>query len=237
MNSEIKILVIEDELPISRFLNVLMSGHDYQIQTAETAKLGQQIAANWSPHLILLDLGLPDLDGITLVKELRSWTSTPIIVISARNKESDKVAALDAGANDYLTKPFGSDELLARVRVALRLFARDTLTTPTRFSFGDVSVDLGLKIVKRNDEQIKLTKTEYNILKYLCKNAGKVVTHKQILKEVWGNNYTEHSHYVGIHVAQLRRKVEKSPAQPLHILTETGVGYRLVDAVDVDIDE
>lgn len=232
MNSEIKILVIEDELPISRFLNVLMGGHDYQVQTAENAKLGQQLAANWSPHLILLDLGLPDMDGIDLVKELRSWTNTPIIVISARNKESDKVAALDAGANDYLTKPFGSDELLARVRVALRMFARETLTTPTRFSFGNTTVDLGLKMVKRNNEQIKLTKTEYNILKYLCVNAGKVVTHKQILKEVWGNNYTEYAHYVRIHVAQLRRKVEENPAQPLHILTETGIGYRLVNVTE-----
>ncbi|WP_419207492.1 response regulator [Photobacterium leiognathi subsp. mandapamensis] len=204
MNNETKILIIEDELPISRFLTALMGGHDYQIKSADNAKLGIQITANWSPHLILLDLGLPDMDGIALVQELRSWTDIPIIVISARNKESDKVAALDADANDYLTKPFGSDELLARVRVALRQAIKETTPVATRYHLGQVSVDLGLKIVSRENEQIKLTKTEYNILKLLCKNVGKVLTHKQILQEVWGNNYIEHPHYVRIHMAQLR---------------------------------
>lgn len=231
MNSETKILIIEDEQPICRFLNVLIGGHDYQVKTADTAKQGLQITANWSPHLILLDLGLPDLDGINLIHELRSWTSTPIIVISARELESDKVASLDAGANDYLTKPFGSEELLARVRVALRLANQDTVTAPLRFQMSDITIDLALKQVTRDSESIKLTKTEYNILKYLCKNAGKVLTHKQILKEVWGNNYTEHAHYVRIHIAQLRRKLERDPAQPKHIVTETGIGYRLIELV------
>ncbi|WP_162048327.1 response regulator [Vibrio taketomensis] len=233
MNSETKILIIEDEKPISRFLQVLMSGHEYQVKTVETAKQGLLLVANWSPHLILLDLGLPDLDGVAVIEEIRAWSNTPIIVISARNKESDKVATLDAGANDYLTKPFGSDELLARIRVALRLAARDQISMPMRFQISDVTIDLSLKKITRNETPIKLTKTEYNILKFLCRNAGKVITHKQILQEVWGNNYTEHAHYVRIHVAQLRRKIELDPAQPMHIITETGIGYRLVDACEV----
>ncbi|GAK83114.1 sensor histidine kinase [Vibrio ponticus] len=231
MNSETKILIIEDEQPISRFLSILIGGHDYSVKTADSAKLGLQIAANWSPHLILLDLGLPDLDGLKLIDEIRAWSNTPIIVISARNQEQDKVATLDAGANDYLTKPFGSEELLARVRVALRFAHQENIATPTRFQMSDISIDLGLQKVMQDGQAIKLTKTEYNILKYLCKNAGKVLTHRQILKEVWGNNYIEHSHYVRIHIAQLRRKVELDPAQPLHIITETGVGYRLINTV------
>lgn len=229
MNSEIKILIIEDEAPIQRFLTVLISGYEYQVKVASTAEQGLHLVANWNPHLILLDLGLPDQDGISLTRELRAWTQTPIMVISAREKEADKVQALDAGANDYLTKPFGSEELMARIRVALRLAPSTESVEQTRFELGDLVLDLVLKQVTKAGEPVKLTKTEYNILKLLVKNMGKVLTHKQILKEVWGGNYVEHHHYVRIHVAQLRHKVEDNPAQPRFILTENGVGYRLVD--------
>ncbi|WP_269268043.1 response regulator [Vibrio cholerae] len=229
MNSEIKILIIEDEAPIQRFLTVLISGYEYQVKVVSTAEQGLHLVANWSPHLILLDLGLPDQDGISLTRELRAWTQTPIMVISAREKEADKVQALDAGANDYLTKPFGSEELMARIRVALRLAPSTESVEQTRFELGDLVLDLVLKQVTKAGEPVKLTKTEYNILKLLAKNMGKVLTHKQILKEVWGGNYVEHHHYVRIHVAQLRHKVEDNPAQPRFILTENGVGYRLVD--------
>lgn len=229
MNSEIKILIIEDEAPIQRFLTVLISGYEYQVKVVSTAEQGLHLVANWNPHLILLDLGLPDQDGISLTRELRAWTQTPIMVISAREKEADKVQALDAGANDYLTKPFGSEELMARIRVALRLAPSTESVEQTRFELGDLVLDLVLKQVTKAGEPVKLTKTEYNILKLLAKNMGKVLTHKQILKEVWGGNYVEHHHYVRIHVAQLRHKVEDNPAQPRFILTENGVGYRLVD--------
>lgn len=229
MNSEIKILIIEDEAPIQRFLNVLISGYQYQVKTAGTAEQGIALVANWNPHLILLDLGLPDMEGIALTKELRGWTQTPIIVISARDKESDKVQALDAGANDYLIKPFGSEELLARIRVALRQLNQPQPQESVCYQFGQIVVDLAFKQVTKSGEPLKLTKTEYNILKLLVRNMGKVLTHKQILKEVWGSNYIEHHHYVRIHVAQLRHKVEENPAQPKHIITETGVGYRLVE--------
>ncbi|EMQ61469.1 response regulator [Vibrio cholerae] len=229
MNSEIKILIIEDEAPIQRFLTVLISGYEYQVKVASTAEQGLHLVANWNPHLILLDLGLPDQDGISLTRELRAWTQTPIMVISAREKEADKVQALDAGANDYLTKPFGSEELMARIRVSLRLAPSTESVEQTRFELGDLVLDLVLKQVTKAGEPVKLTKTEYNILKLLAKNMGKVLTHKQILKEVWGGNYVEHHHYVRIHVAQLRHKVEDNPAQPRFILTENGVGYRLVD--------
>ncbi|MEW4553417.1 response regulator [Vibrio cholerae] len=229
MNSEIKILIIEDEAPIQRFLTVLISGYEYQVKVASTAEQGLHLVANWNPHLILLDLGLPDQDGISLTRELRAWTQTPIMVISAREKEADKVQALDAGANDYLTKPFGSEELMARIRVALRLAPSTESVEQTRFELGDLVLDLVLKQVTKAGEPVKLTKTEYNILKLLAKNMGKVLTHKQILKEVWGGNYVEHHHYVRIQVAQLRHKVEDNPAQPRFILTENGVGYRLVD--------
>jgi len=229
MNSDIKILIIEDEPPIRRFLEVLTTGHGYQAKSVANAADGVKAITRWCPNLILLDLGLPDMDGLDFTRELRSWSDTPVIVISARDKETDKVLALDAGANDYLTKPFGSEELLARIRVALRTTSPQQSSETSRYQFGDVVVDLALQTVTRKEEAIKLTPKEFKILALLSKNMGKVLTHKQILKEVWGGNYTEHAHYVRIHVAQLRHKIEYSPAQPEHLMTENGVGYRLVN--------
>ncbi len=228
MKTESKILIIEDEAPIRRFLDILTTGHGYQVKTVETAQEGLKQITTWNPHLILLDLGLPDADGLDFTKELRVWTETPIIVISARDKEADKVFALDAGANDYLTKPFGSGELLARIRVALRINTNISTDDVIQYQFGDVILDVAMQTVTRLDESIKLTPKEYKILTLLAKNMGKVLTHKQILKEVWGGNYTEHAHYVRIHIAQLRHKIERLPAQPQYIITENGVGYRLI---------
>ncbi|CAH0540826.1 response regulator [Vibrio marisflavi] len=229
MNSDIKILIIEDEPPIRRFLEVLASGHGYQAKSVANASEGLKAITRWSPNLILLDLGLPDKDGLVFTRELRTWTETPIIVISARDKEEDKVQALDAGANDYLTKPFGSEELLARIRVALRTTNVSQNSESSCYQFGDVVVDLAMQTVTRKQEAIKLTPKEFKILALMSKNLGKVLTHKQILKEVWGGNYTEHAHYVRIHIAQLRHKIEYNPAQPEHLITENGVGYRLVN--------
>ncbi|PSU19996.1 response regulator [Photobacterium kishitanii] len=228
MNNDSKILIIEDEAPIRRFLDILTTGHGYQVKTVETAQEGLKQITTWNPHLILLDLGLPDADGLDFTKELRSWTETPIIVISARDKEADKVLALDAGANDYLTKPFGSGELLARIRVALRINTNINSAELSQYQFGEVVLDLAMQTVTNAGEAIKLTPKEYKIFTLLAKNMGKVLTHKQILKEVWGGNYTEHAHYVRIHIAQLRHKIELSPAQPQYIITENGVGYRLI---------
>ena len=228
MNSDLKILIVEDESPIRRFLEVLTTGHGYQVKSAACAQEGLRYIATWQPNLILLDLGLPDLDGLDLTRELRTWTDTPIIVISARDKETDKVLALDAGANDYLTKPFGSEELLARIRVALRINAHQANQEVSSYQFGDVEIDLAMQTVTRQGASIKLTPKEFKILAFMAKNMGKVLTHKQILKEVWGGNYTEHAQYVRIHIAQLRHKIEHSPAQPKHIVTENGVGYRLI---------
>ncbi|MEC6823130.1 response regulator [Photobacterium piscicola] len=229
MSNDSKILIIEDEAPIRRFLDILTTGHGYQVKTVETAQEGLKQITTWNPHLLLLDLGLPDADGLDFTKELRLWTEIPIIVISARDKEADKVLALDAGANDYLTKPFGSEELLARIRVALRMNATMSAEDVVQYQFGDVILNVAMQTVTRFDESIKLTPKEYKILILLAKNMGKVLTHKQILKEVWGGNYTEHAHYVRIHIAQLRHKIEASPAQPQYIITENGVGYRLIN--------
>ncbi len=224
-----KILIIEDELPIQRFLTVLLTGHGYQVKTCETGQLGINEVANWQPDLILLDLGLPDKDGLQVTQELREWTNTPIIVVSAKGEENNKVQALDLGANDYLTKPFGSAEFLARIRVALRASQPQYNIQEVEFlTFGDIKMDLVKRRVTRGDEVLHLTPTEYKILLLMAKNGDKVMTHRQILLDVWGPAYIDHNQYVRVHMAQLRHKIEKTPAQPQFILTETGIGYRLL---------
>lgn len=227
-NEQLKILIIEDEKPIQRFLSILTSGHGYDVKSASNGKEGLRYVVNWQPNLILLDLGLPDIDGLDFTRQLRTWTEIPIIVISARDKEASKVLALDVGANDYLTKPFGSEELLARIRVALRWATFSEQHDTTTYTFGNIKIDLAMQQMTRDDELLHITPTEYKIIALLAKNMGKVLTHKQILKEVWGDNYSEHSHYVRVHVAQLRHKIEAVPARPKYLITETGVGYRLL---------
>ena len=223
------IVVIEDDPQIRRFLRTGLQAHDFEIYEAETGKLGLILAATRKPDLIILDLGLPDMDGLEVIKKLREWTSRPVIILSARNMETDKVAALDAGADDYLTKPFGLDELLARIRVALRHAAQPgNVDAGKFFTSGSLKVDLAQRRVYRDGEEVHLTPIEYRLLTTLIKHAGKVLTHRQLLVEVWGPSYVENNHYLRIYMGPLRHKLEVEPARPKLFLTEAGTGYRLV---------
>ena len=222
------ILLVEDEPQMRRFLRVSLTGHDFRLIESETGRDAFTQAATHNPEAILLDLGLPDMDGIEVTRRLREWTATPIIVLSARGQEQDKIAALDAGADDYLTKPFSMGELLARIRVALRHRNRVAGEEGEAvFSTGDLQVDLSLREVRVGDEEVRLTPTEYNLLAALVRNAGRVLTHSQLLKEAWGPTHSTQTHYVRIFMSQLRRKIEKNPARPRYLITELGVGYRL----------
>jgi len=224
------ILLIEDEPQMRRFLRTALTANDYRLVEAGTAKEGLAQAAARNPDIILLDLGLPDRDGIDVARELREWSGTPIIVLSARGREADKVAALDVGADDYLTKPFGVDELLARIRVALRHAALRAGAAPEPvFEAGGLRVDLVARRVWARGEEVHLTPTEYKLLTTLVRHAGKVLTHRQLLQEVWGTTYVNQSHYVRVYMAQLRQKIEADPARPRLLRTEPGVGYRLMD--------
>jgi len=220
------VLVIEDEPQMRRFLKASLESHDYRLVEAVTAREGLAQASGRNPDVILLDLGLPDLDGIELTRRVREWSRVPIIVISARGREQDKIAALDAGADDYLTKPFGMGELLARLRVALRRTAADADGEPV-FTVGDLTVDLASRLVRRGTADVHLTPIEYKLLATLVRHAGRVVTHRQLLKDVWGPNAVEHTHYVRVYMTQLRHKLEADPSRPQRLLTEPGVGYRL----------
>ena len=224
METEYSILIIDDEVQIRRLLEITLSASGYKIFEAVTGNEGIIAAASYSPSLILLDLGLPDADGAEILKKLREWYNKPIIILSVRSAEDDIVHALDNGANDYLTKPFRSGELLARIRSALRL-----TTTPgneSLLTFGTLIIDLAKHLVKKNDETIKLTSTEFSLLALLAKNAGKVLTHQFILKEVWGQHYIGQTQYLRVFVAQLRKKLEENLTHPTFIITESGIGYR-----------
>jgi two-component system KDP operon response regulator KdpE len=223
-----KILVIEDEQPLQKFLRVILSSQDYSVLEAATGESGLRRAAVDQPDVIILDLGLPDIDGIEVTKRLREWTAIPIIVVSARGKEQDKVLALDAGADDYLTKPFGVGELLARVRVVLRhLAAVNADTGEPVFELGQLRADLARREVTVGGRQIHLTPNEFKLLSVLVRNAGKVLTHRYLLKEVWGPGSGNEAHYLRVYMNQLRQKIEIDTARPRYLLTEPGVGYRL----------
>jgi two-component system KDP operon response regulator KdpE len=221
------LLLVEDEPQMRRFLRATLPGHGYRLAEAETGEDGLVQAASRAPDLILLDLGLPDLDGVEVTRRIRKWSATPIIVLSARGQETDKVQALDAGADDYLTKPFGTDELLARIRVALRHGARVGDSGESVFRVGDLKVDLGARRVFVADREVRLTRTEYSLLALLVRHAGKVLTHRQLLKDVWGPASVDQPQYLRVYMGQLRHKLEQDPARPRYLLTETGVGYRL----------
>ena len=224
----ITILIVEDEQPIRRFLRAALGNEDYMLLEATTAQEGLSEAASHPPDIVLLDLGLPDMDGLEVIRRLREWTSVPIIIISARGQETDKVAALDAGADDYLTKPFGVSELLARIRVALRHGRRgDSAEETSIHQFGELKIDLSRREVKVAEKEIRLTPIEFKLLALLAKHAGKVLTHRQLLKDVWGPHYAEESNYLRVFVHQLRRKLEADPARPKYLVTDAGVGYRL----------
>jgi len=222
------VLVVEDEPQLRRFLRTALTAHDYRLVEAETVREALIAATTHNPELILLDIGLPDGNGIDLTRRIREWSRVPIIVISARGKEDDKVAALDAGADDYLTKPFGVNELLARIRVALR-HALSSASGPGEpvLEIGPLRLDMTRREVLVSGAQVHLTPLEYRLLALLAQNAGKVLTHRQILKEVWGPGSVNETHYLRVFMAQLRRKVEPEPARPRLLLTEPGVGYRM----------
>jgi two-component system, OmpR family, KDP operon response regulator KdpE len=224
-DSALKILVVDDERPIRRFLNASLSNR-YTILEAESGKDAIQSTAINHPDLVILDLGLPDMDGTEVTQRLREWTDVPVIVISVRDSEEDKVAALDAGADDYLTKPFGTSELLARIRVALR-HSNKTESESAVYENNGLTVDFVKREVQVENRPITLTPTEYNILKILVSHAGKVLTHQQLIREVWSGNYEADSHLLRVNVSNLRRKIESDTLKPRYIITEPGVGYRL----------
>jgi two-component system KDP operon response regulator KdpE len=221
-------ILIEDERQIRRFVRTALEGEGWSIHEAETMREGLADAGTRRPDLIILDLGLPDGDGVQFLRDLRGWSKVPVIVLSARVSEQDKIEALDAGADDYLTKPFGVGELLARVRATSRRRLEGAADPHAVFSFGDVKVDLGQRTAYKGEAAIHLTPIEYRLLSLLIANVGKVLTHRQILREVWGPAHAEDGHYVRVYMGHLRQKLEDDPAQPRHILTETAVGYRLV---------
>lgn len=221
------ILIIEDEGPIRRFLRASLAEEGYRFNEAESARDGLRIAIAQPPDLIILDLGLPDQNGLEVLKQIRDWSSVPIIIVSARGQEDDKVLALDAGANDYLTKPFGVGELMARIRVALRLAAQSNKPADPTFIAADLKVDLGARRVTVAGRDVHLTPIEYRLLTTLIRHAGKVLTQSHLLKEVWGPGHATESHYLRVAMTKLRGKIEADPARPRLILTEIGVGYRL----------
>jgi two-component system, OmpR family, KDP operon response regulator KdpE len=222
-----RILIVEDDGQIRRFLRAGLAAQGYELRETESGERALAEAAISPPDLVILDLGLPDMDGVEVVRRLREWSSTPILVLSARARESDKIAALDAGADDYLTKPFGMGELLARIRVALRHRVAGSDNEASVFNCSTLRVDLAARRVTVDATEVHLTPIEYRLLAVLIQHADKVVTHRQLLKEVWGPGYVERSHYLRVHMAALRHKLEADPARPRFLLTEAGVGYRL----------
>ncbi|MGJ0427825.1 response regulator [Methylobacter sp.] len=222
------IIVIEDDPSIRRFLRTGLSTHGFSVFEADTGKQGIVEAGVRKPDLVILDLGLPDIDGVEVIKAIRAWSTLPIVILSARSNEQHKIDALDAGADDYLTKPFGFGELLARIRVALRHALRSQEQPQDGvFATANLKVDLNNRVVSVDGREIHLTPIQYRLLAVLVKHAGKVLTHQQILKEVWGPSYQENAHYLRIYMSQLRQKLEADPTQPKFLLTESGVGYRL----------
>ena len=221
------ILIIEDELQIRRFLRATLASHDFQIREATTGQAGLQQAIEQPPDLVLLDLGLPDIDGLEITQRLREWSKAPIIVLSARNQERDKIAALDAGADDYLTKPFGVGELMARIRVARRHAEQASQPEEPVFTAGELRVDRARRQVFVSGAEVHLTPIEYQLLATLVRHAGKVVTQRQLLREVWGTAYQQESQYLRTYMTHLRHKLETDPAHPRYLMTEIGVGYRL----------
>ena len=221
-----QILIVEDDAQIRRFVRLTLEAEGHTVHEAETYQRGLIEAGTRRPDLVVLDLGLPDGDGVELIRELRQWSTIPVIVLSARSAEGSKIAALDAGADDYLVKPFGSGELSARVRAQLRRHQQQTPAGEPLIAFGDIRIDLVRRMVDRAGEVLHLTPIEYKLLTHLASQPDRVITHAQLLKAVWGPGHQEDMHYVRVHMANLRKKIEDQPSMPRHLITETGVGYR-----------
>jgi two-component system, OmpR family, KDP operon response regulator KdpE len=226
MSSGQKILIIDDEMQIRRALRLSLEAHGYEVVDAITAHEGITLVASVRPDLVILDLGLPDMDGLDAIKKIREWSQIPVIVLTVKNSEQDKIDLLDAGANDYVTKPFGMGELLARMRAVLRLSLPEA--SDGIVQTGDLAIDFSKRIVMKRNKEIKMTPTEYSLLSYVARNMGKVITHNQIIKELWGPNATPDSSYLRVYVLQLRRKIEDDPSNPRYLITEPGIGYRLM---------
>lgn len=222
-----RILIIDDERAIRRFLTTVLQAHNYQTFEATNGEEGLLAVASQRPDIVILDLGLPGMDGLEVLQRLREWSDVPVIVLSVRDQETDKIAALDAGADDYLSKPFGAGELMARLRAAMRRVAQ--ATTEPVFHAGSLTVDMNRRLVTRDGEEIGLTPTEYDLLRVLITHAGKVLTHRQLLREVWGEGYSSDVHLLQVNISNLRRKLEPEPARPRYIITEPGIGYRFRD--------
>jgi two-component system KDP operon response regulator KdpE len=221
-----RILIIDDEKQIRRLLRVALEGYEYKIGEATSGEEGLRKITSFHPDLVILDLGLPDINGQDMLKNIRGWSDVPIIILSVHNQEEEKIQALDAGANDYVTKPFSMGELLARIRAALR-HATPSADEPV-IEVGELSVDITRRLVTLRGEKVKLTPTEYEILKHLAVNVERVLTHKQLLRSIWGSKYELETHYIRVYIASLRRKIESDPTRPEYIITEPGVGYRLI---------
>jgi len=221
-----RVLIVEDEADIRRFVRMALESEGYEAFEADSVKRGLIEAGTRRPNLVVLDLGLPDGDGVDFIRDLRSWSSCPVIVLSARSSETDKIAALDAGADDYLVKPFGAGELMARVRAQLRRQIPQATSAPVRF--GEVCIDLARRVVERDGQPMHLTPIEYRLLTYLVAQANRVITHRQLLNVVWGPGHAEDTHYVRVHMANLRKKIEVDASMPKHLITEAGIGYRFV---------
>lgn len=225
----LRVLVVDDERPIRRFLSASL-GDRFTVSEAESGKDALRVAAADHPDLVILDLGLPDMDGTDVTRRLREWTDVPVIIISVRDRDEDKIAALDAGADDYLTKPFSAGELMARIRAALRRSVKPE--NEAIYQSGDLTVDLQKREVRVKDLYVTLTPTEYDILRALVNHAGRVLTHQQLIQEVWGGNYEADAHLLRVNISNLRKKIEADPLHPCHIITEPGVGYRLKNIED-----
>jgi two-component system KDP operon response regulator KdpE len=224
----VSVVVIEDEASIRHFLLAALEQEGLYVHEAETGRAGMIAVETRKPDLVILDLGLPDIDGVEVIRRLREWSEIPILVLSARTQEAQKVEALDAGAEDYLTKPFGVAECLARVRVLLRRRMRDSASAAQVFAFGDVRVDPVKRVVSKAGKEVRLTPVEFRLLSVMIRDAGKVLTHRELLREVWGPSFSQSNQYLRVYMGHLRQKLEDNPALPRHILTETGVGYRLL---------
>jgi len=222
------ILIIDDEVQIRRLLRVTLEAEHYKVREAETGLLGLQEVAHQAPDGIVLDLGLPDLDGLEVVRRLREWSKVPVLILSVRGSEDDKIAALDAGADDYLTKPFSGRELLARVRAVLR--RTPAASEPALMRVGDIEIDQAARVVRRAGTEVRLTAKEYALFQLLVQHRGRVVTHRQILRELWGPNAEDNTHYLRVHMTHLRQKLEADPHAPVHLKTDAGIGYRLVES-------